>query len=183
MRRCVVMPESMKSSLGAGLGKPDLGNTHLPAHLSQLTHSITYSGKLSLTAVLPFPIILAAPHHGMDQGPLFYCPCFPPCFTLCAESLFACLDLSDSPFRQNVTSSCLCSWCLGQCLTQSRHSVEMSWKRKRKEVWVLHPSVFSPGLSPAVVAASRYLLLSPGHICSRFTQASVYKCRAGTLQS
>ena len=66
MRRCVVVPEPMKSCLGASLGKPDLGNTRLPAHLSQLTHSITYSRKPSLTAVLPFRIILAVPHHGMD---------------------------------------------------------------------------------------------------------------------
>ena len=73
-----MVPESMKSSLGAGLGKPDLGNTHLPAHLSQRTHSIAYPRKLSLTAALPFPIIRAVPHRGMDQGPLFSCPWFPP---------------------------------------------------------------------------------------------------------
>lgn len=47
-------------------GKARFGQPRLPAHLSQLTYSITYSRKPSLTAVLPFRIILAVPHHGMD---------------------------------------------------------------------------------------------------------------------
>lgn len=63
-----MVAESVESSPGAGLGKPGLGDTSLtnPAYLSKLTLSITYSRKPSLTAILPFPFILAAPHQGMD---------------------------------------------------------------------------------------------------------------------
>ena len=174
MRRCVVVPEPMKSSLGAGLGKPDLGNlvyllifpsspiaSPTPGSLLWLLSSPSASSWRSHTMGWTKGLFSVAPQHSDS----FHA-------SHSVQSLFTCLDLSKSPFRQNVTSSCLCSWCLGQCLTQSRHSVKMSWKRnQRKELWVLHPSVFSPGLSPAVldVAASQYLLLSPRHICSQFT--------------
>lgn len=117
--RCVVVPESANSSPGAGLGWPGLGNTHLgyPAHLSKLTFTITYSRKTFLTVHFPFPTIMASPHLEMDEGPLLCCPLafsLPSMLhTMCAETLCTCLDLLDSPLRQNVISSYLYAQCLG----------------------------------------------------------------------
>lgn len=68
MRKCVVEPESAKSSPGASLGQQGLGNTSLanPARLSKLIFSITYSKKPSLTAHFHLLTIPATPHHEID---------------------------------------------------------------------------------------------------------------------
>lgn len=104
-----MVPESVQSTPGAGLGKPGLGNTSLanPAHLSKLTSSITYSRKPSLIALLPSPSFWLPHTMRWPKSPLplfLSALCFPPCFTLYVESLFTFLDLPDSPFRQTVTS-------------------------------------------------------------------------------